>query len=120
MSAGEDRRPPEAARARVGLGLSAVLGAAAWSLDLLGSYALVHRTRETGSKAPLALVSVVALVLLAIAAVLAWRTLRALPAGEPAHRTWRRLAGCVLVFHGFLLLVLAGQAIPKLLLVPWD
>lgn len=102
------------------LGVAALLAAVAWSFDLLASYALVHRTRETGSKLPLAIVSLVALAVILVAVAMAWRTFRALPAGEPAHRTWRTTAVGVLALQGFLLFLLAGHAVPKILLAPWD
>jgi hypothetical protein len=108
------------AGARARIGVAAAMGVLAWSFDLLASYALVHTTRETGRKLPLAIVSGASLAVLLGAATLALVGLRRLPAGEPSNRTWRRLGACVLVLHGFLLLVLVGQAVPKLLLAPWD
>lgn len=109
-----------AERAHVHLGVAALLAAIAWSVDLVASYALVHHTRETGSKLAIALVSGATLATLLAAGAIALRTYRALPAGEPAHRTWRTVAVGVLVLQGFLLFLLAGHAVPKLLLAPWD
>jgi hypothetical protein len=105
--------------------LSFLAGPLAWVVDLAGSYFLVPRAHATGSKLGMHLATVVAVGVIAAGVAAALRVLRAPSAGAKrlevrvAERA-RFLALGGLVLCAFFLGVVVANAVPKLLLSPWD
>ena len=90
----------------------------AWAMDLVVRYALVKWTCGTRSTAPLQLITFGTLTLICIAALAAWRALRATPrsaptdGGHPVERA-RFMAMLGLVTAALFGLATIGGAIPQ-------
>lgn len=100
-------------------------GPLAFVVDLLGSYLLVPKVHASGSRAPVHVVTAIALAVLAAGAVSALRVLRAPAAGarlleESVAERSRFLALGGLLLCAFFLGVVAAELVPKVLLAPGD
>jgi hypothetical protein len=124
--AGTERGPPPGRRRLDTLAvLSFLAGPVAFLVDLSGSHCLVPRVHGGGAKAALHAVTLFALAVLAGGAAAAIRVLRSPAAGarrledRVAERS-RFLAVGGLLLCAFFLGVVAADAVPRLLLSPWD
>jgi hypothetical protein len=93
-----------------------LLGPLAFALDLQLGYSLVYEACNRHSMLVLHLVGAAALVLVAGGALAAWRVFQA--AGD--ERRARFLGRLGLLSSAFFLLVILGQALPRLVLGPCD
>jgi hypothetical protein len=110
---------PEVRRRRIVVSVATLAGPVAWAIDLLGSYLLVDRVRETGSKLPLAVTTLLCLGIALTGSILAWRAYRA-AAPEGERSAWRSVALSGAAMGVAFAIVIAGQAIPKVVVGAWQ
>lgn len=93
-------------------------GPLAGAIDLGLSYVLVYRAAASGSKLSLHVVTALAAALAAVGIVMSWRVLKK---RETVIEADRFLGVCGVALNAFfLLLVVVGFGIPKLVLHPTD
>lgn len=100
--------------------LGGAAGPVAWSIDLLASYALVHRARESGSKTWLLVVTLIAIAITLAGAWVAWWGIRELPKHDAASRTWRGVGWCGLALDVYFLLLIAANVFSKAYVALWE
>lgn len=85
-------------------------GPAAWAVDLVLSYAFVHRVHATGDKMPFHLITLGAVAVVALGAAADFRFLRSAQARDATRRF---VAASGLALNGFFFLLIFATAIAK-------